>query len=314
MPTPDDPILSTPSVEGVETLHTAHVDAKSDVTLDGTLKRLRISAASSYESDAYEFIPVNSNKPVVFVTQIGRFEVFVNIRHFQGMPEHDNGSVYNKADLSEEEIAKQPNLEIIVHFTPSAPLSGDQLLFGNDFTYSIKPYIPTTLLTAGLKFFSWFIDASTQGDVTSDKPYIYGSALSSFNKIDYADINKETKTTGSRIDTENLHELSTHDLKIPEAPSKRSKFFAQQKHQAHFSYEKDMTYEFEFNTNFIKLQDSQFAVSIPMYGSRTFDVNVLDYLNDTFNNVNFVVKAKSKDGVYDVGTGNLGVVIKFELL
>lgn len=269
-------------------------------------RRLRISVASDYDSKNPQYVPVNTHRPVRVETSLGVFEVCVNIRHFVGSAEHAENSAYNQVGLSEEESAQTANLEVTVDFTPNEALGGDALLFGNDFTYSIQPYVPTTLLATGLKVFTWLIDPSTKGDVTAPKPYIYGSALSSFTRIDVGDGPHSTET-------ESLH-AAMPGLAIPAALAKRAKYFAKHAHQEQFRYEPGMTYAFRFSTNLIRLQDSHFAVSIPTYGHNTFDVNVLDYLTDVFNNVNFVVKTKGPEGEYDVGAGQLGVVIKFELL
>ena len=67
-----------------------------------------------------------------------------------------------------------------IEFTPNKDIKGSSLIFGNDFTYSIKEYVPATLLNTGLKIFNWFINDSIKGDAYTDKPYLYGPGLNSF--------------------------------------------------------------------------------------------------------------------------------------
>ncbi|VVT51966.1 uncharacterized protein SAPINGB_P003272 [Magnusiomyces paraingens] len=59
---------------------------------------------------------------------------------------------------------------------------GDDLVWGNDFDEPIRDYLPYGA-GIGLEIMKRVIDPSVDGDIYCDKPYLYGSALTSFNKI-----------------------------------------------------------------------------------------------------------------------------------
>lgn len=63
-----------------------------------------------------------------------------------------------------------------------ATINGIDLLWGNDFDSSIKEQLPYGT-SVGLKIMKYTIDPSIDGDVYCDKPHLYGSALTSFNRI-----------------------------------------------------------------------------------------------------------------------------------
>lgn len=58
------------------------------------------------------------------------------------------------------------------------------------------------------------------------------------------------------------------------------------------------------------MSDSKYAVLIPTFGSKTFDIDVLKYANETLNNFNWIIKV---DGYEGVGYGETGLVLNFAL-
>lgn len=301
-------------------------------------KRLLIKASSSYDGE-YKIIPVNTNRRIQIESEIGLFSVLVNIKSFDGSNPHLSNSLYNlgdKAFLNSEpvgdsvkpydELAQdpEPNLRLEIDFKPKSPITGNDLVFGNDFQLPIKDYVPTTLLATGLKFFTWFINPTIKGDLYSDKPYLYGLALNSFtflavNNSDKAKAPEEL--TGSVLAPpsakeasnfkENLNENTDNALEIPDNSFARKKFFTKHSHCEDFVFHENASYKFRFDTNFLKLSDSKYAVSIPTYGLKTFDVDVSSYANENLDNVNWTIKDGGIDGV---GLGKLGLVINFALL
>ncbi|KAI0882351.1 DUF1769-domain-containing protein [Annulohypoxylon maeteangense] len=61
-------------------------------------------------------------------------------------------------------------------------ISGEDLQFGNDFDHPIRDRLPPGFSYA-MNIVKWWIDPGLEGDAYADQPYLYGSALSSFNAI-----------------------------------------------------------------------------------------------------------------------------------
>jgi hypothetical protein len=296
------------------------------------VKRLFITAANNYITDR-SIVPVNTNKPVTIDSKIGRFGVIVFIKQFDGSIPHLSNSLYNRDDtnlLNGERAGSQANngdvddlsnLQMKIVFTPNFDISGKDLLFGNDTTTPVREVIPVTLLLTGLKLFTWFINKTITADIYADNPYLYGLAVNSFSYIHVgSELESEknlthvkTKVANQFNFTENLSSNPGNDpsLDIPNNSVGRMKYFLDPKHCQGFTFKKGVPYMLEFDTNFVKMADSSYAISIPAWGSKTFDINVDSYANEKLNNFNWVVKSGGSDLV---GEGDLGLIINFALL
>lgn len=284
-------------------------------------KRLLIQASSSYDGE-FQTVPVNSGKFTNVDTAIGRFEVAVFICNFDGCAAHKDNSFYNYGDetnLTVEHPSKgekhktMPNLRIIIKFVPSRVIGGSELLFGNDLTTQVRKYVPTSLLSTGLKFFKWFINPTVESDLYCDCPYIYSPALNGFSGLGVVEesesVDSRTETTISGL--ENLTHFAHPDEIIPKKSKDRLKYFCKTLRCDKFDFEPDKTYICVFDTNFLRMGDSKYHVAIPTFGSKTFDIDVLQYANDDLNNFNWVVKAGGEHGVNE---GDLGLVLNFKLI
>lgn len=298
------------------------------------VKRLVIKASNNYDS-GFKVVPVNTNKPLEIESEIGVFTLRVYIKNFDGAKPHQSNSLYNLKDthyLDSSEVTNSddldgplPNLRLEVNFRPKQPIKGSELIFGNDLAVPVRDYIPTTLLASGLKFFTWFINNTIKGDVYSDKPYLYGLALNSFTFLSLSGSLSDRKShvgeVAEKVDdkkkipdvpslVENLNSNIDNVLQIPEASASRKKFFGQISNCESFVFNESSDYKLQFDTNFVKMADSQYAVAIPTYGNKTFDINVSKYANDKLNNFNWVIK---QGGLEGVGSGTTGLVINFAL-
>ncbi|RCK58937.1 hypothetical protein Cantr_07785 [Candida viswanathii] len=275
-------------------------------------KRLFIKASNNYDSD-FQIVPINTQQPLEIDSDIGFFKLYINIKQFDGSKPHLSNSLYNlgddvflngeKIDFNVPEKEKvENNLRMYVEFTPYKDIKGSQLVFGNDFTYSIKEFVPATLMNTGLKMFNWFINDSIKGDAYTDKPYLYGPGLNSFTYMAIKNGNKAVDPHAKKP-VENLGD----QLKgAPKDPNSRKKYFKNFTKCDAFTFKKDTTYILQFDTDYLKLADSKYSVSFT-----GFDFNVNSYANDVLNNVDFVIK----EGGYDaVGKGNLGLVVNFAVL
>lgn len=284
-------------------------------------KRLVIKAGTSYDGD-FKIIPVNGQF-IDIQSPIGLFSIKVDIKNFDGAKPHISNSFYNLDDSKhldgskgeaykiDDEPFVNPNIRIEYRFTPNKNIKGDTLIFGNDFTYPIRDFMPTSLLQTGLKFFTWFISKTVKGDVYNDKPFLYGLALNSFTYISEAEKAKDTKFLGVNKSADfNFVEKLGESGEIPGKSLDRKKYFNNVSHAKKFEFKKDVPYILQFDTNFLKMSDSKYAVLIPTFGNKTFDIHVLQYANETLNNFNWIVKI---DGYEGVGFGELGLVLNFAL-
>lgn len=298
---------------------------------DSITKRLVIKASNNYDFANSTVVPVNCNQPVQIESEIGLFSLSVSIKNFDGSIPHKSNSLYNVGDKTyldgssyeNLDMANDvlPNLRLNITFKPKYPIKGSDLLFGNDFLVPIKDYIPTTLLATGLKFFTWFINKTVKGDIYCDKPYLYGLALNSFTFMSIKD--RSSNHVGEVIDgnedkapdltnfVENLNDNIDNILKIPAKSLERKKYFTNLSNCENFVFNESTNYQIQFDSDYLKLADSKYAVSIPTFGNKTFDLNVSGYANDVLDNFNWTIKQGGYDGV---GCGKLGLILNFALL
>lgn len=296
------------------------------------VQRLLIKASNNY-SDNFQIVPINTLIPIKIPLEIGDFELIINIKNFDGSKSHLPNSLFNVGDkqylnkspisdindglkdvLSNPDDIKPSNLSFEVNFKPKYPVNGKDFLFGNDFSTPIKDYVPTTLLSAGLKFFNWFINSTVKGDIYNDKPYLYGPIL---NSCTFISLDEKLPSPNSIKDSssvkieENLNKNPDNILKIPQLSLDRKKFFNKSTNCENFVFYESNNYKIKFDTNFIKMSDSHYSVSLPTYNNNTFDINVLSYVNENLNNFNWVMKIGGQEGV---GFGTIGLVVNFSLI
>lgn len=77
-------------------------------------------------------------------------------------------------------LHKSQEYSVTFSFQPKKAISGDSLVFGNDFDNPIRDRLPPGFSTA-LRIVRWMIDPGLYGNAYIDKPYLYGPALSSLN-------------------------------------------------------------------------------------------------------------------------------------
>ena len=77
-------------------------------------------------------------------------------------------------------LYKSQEFSVTFAFQLKKAISGDSLIFGNDFDNPIRDRLPPGFNTA-LRIVKWMIDPGIYGDAYADKPHLYGPALSSLN-------------------------------------------------------------------------------------------------------------------------------------
>ncbi|OBA22917.1 DUF1769-domain-containing protein [Metschnikowia bicuspidata var. bicuspidata NRRL YB-4993] len=277
-------------------------------------KKLLIQVGSLQHQDIT--VPVNTGNPVEVSTELGTFSVSVFIRNFEGSSKHKSNSLYNAFDKKyldgthvQDQSSTQselPNLRILVKYIPNSNINGSNLFFGNECPVSVKDYVPATLMSTGLRLFKWFLNPTIESDLYGESPFIYGLALNSFSKLGTADV-----SAADFIRNEN--DSLEWNEQVPPLASihERRKYFCNVDHSKKFNFEKSKSYYMMFDTNFLKLGDSSYNVSIPAFGKKTFDVNILRFANDKLDNINWTIKqsvnSSLREGIY-------GLVLNFRLV
>lgn len=274
------------------------------------VKRLLITASDSYNTNK-QILPINSGEKVSIDSKIGKFDIIVNMKNFDGSKPHLSNSFYNANSskcLMNDTIRIRNedalNLQIQIVFTPSHDITASDLVFGVDIPTPVKEIIPVHLLSTGLKFFTWFINGNIKADIYSNHPFLYGLAINIFDHMNLG---------SKRQKLENLNETVDLDtsLHIPTKPNARKKYFLDKNRCNKFVYRQKQPYFMEFDTNLVKMLDSKYAIAIRTFGNKTFDIDVSKYANEKLNNFNWVLKCGGMDGVEN---GELGLILNFALL
>lgn len=269
-------------------------------------KRLFVRAAKSHNGQK-TVVPVNSGEFIHVESDIGKFSVSIDIKNFYGCKHHDENSLHHRSDpisMAHNEI-ELPNVRILTQFTPTKNIAGSDLLFGNDCEVSINGRVPISLISTGLRFFKWFVNPTINSELYGDLPYLYGLALNSFTKLgveSLIDINQFLSQEEERLSTEE---------DIPTELTKRQKYFCQIEKCQDFNFEKNEKYFLLFDTNLIRICDSQYHVAIPTYRDNVIDLDVLRYADDKLNNFNWTIKEGGTNGMYE---GTFGLVVNFALV
>ncbi|ODV95429.1 hypothetical protein PACTADRAFT_42870 [Pachysolen tannophilus NRRL Y-2460] len=276
-------------------------------------KYLKISASNSYDSNTFQLVPINTEIPVIIDSKIGEFKLYIRIRDFVGSKKFYNKSNSNyNCSYFDNENRNRANISLEIHFKPKMEINGNDLNFGNDFGHPIRDCLPYGT-AAGMKLFK-YLDPSATADIYSDQPFIYGKALSSFNivnvKLEKQDFGKQDLKP--KPIQENLYNIKTSDLEIPNDNIKRQNFFTSNNNLQNFTFLPGYEYKFDFFNNYITMRDSKFSLSLP--GGFNLDLsNYLQNNSEVVKSVRWVIKKNVMDGI-GVNFGDLGLVIQFELV
>jgi Protein of unknown function (DUF1769) len=141
---------------------------------------------------------------------------------------------------------------------PKHPISGDDLVFGNDFERPIRDRLPPGF-SAALRLVKWLIDPALDGDPYSDKPYLYSPGLASWNYF----------RIGEKVDPEtadkalNLHAAVVEEgadgsgvevrerLQIPLDLDQRRKYFLDGGNRKKFKFEPGRVYLVDFGNPYL---------------------------------------------------------------
>lgn len=141
---------------------------------------------------------------------------------------------------------------------PHKTISGNSLVFGNDFDYPIRDRLPPGSGTA-LHIVRWAIDPGLDGDIYSDKPHLYGPLLSSVNLLRVCDKVEGDKfeipsifledgiSEGGIGEGEQLREAKG----VPHDPAQRKKWFLREEKRKDWEFEAGRVYQGDFFNPYI---------------------------------------------------------------
>ncbi|KAG4410543.1 hypothetical protein IFR04_016323 [Cadophora malorum] len=141
---------------------------------------LQVSAGSEYDIKTHKIVPVNQSTPITIDSEHINVDLNVRIQSYRGLP-HTSPSTSPYFSLPEHSKAND-QYSIAFRFTPKSSINGDDLVFGNDFDHPIRDRLPPGFNTA-FRIVKWVVDPGLDGDVYADRPYLYGPAASSVNKL-----------------------------------------------------------------------------------------------------------------------------------
>lgn len=167
-----------------------------------------------------------------------------------GLIEGPTTSPYFKdAAHTSDRLSIQLNISFKKQAEADGTITGNDLVWGNDFDTPIKDKLPYGF-SFGYKILKYAVDPSIFGDPYGEKPYLYGPALTSFNLITVNSKPKKSSTgsngsAGDRalewpgtIKEENLQNKSKGEYKYlpPNDPGARRKFYLTEANRLDFKF------------------------------------------------------------------------------
>ncbi|KAH9219187.1 hypothetical protein DL95DRAFT_359351 [Leptodontidium sp. 2 PMI_412] len=235
---------------------------------------LQVTTGSEYDVKTHKIVPVNQSTPVIIDTEHITVDLNVRIQSYRGLP-HSSPSTSPYFSLPPHDKS-QDQYSIAFRFTPKKAINGDDLVFGNDFDHPIRDRLPPGFNTA-FRIVKWVVDPGLDGDVYADKPYLYGPAASSVNRLFVG-----PKTGGEGVKEEEgggegigYHEAGLvfeeggdeegMDVRmekgVPETEAARKKHFLVEEKRKEWEWEEGRVYGCDFYNPYLDFND--FALRLP---------------------------------------------------
>jgi hypothetical protein len=274
--------------------------------------KLRVTAGLSYDTTTHVLVPVNAPETLHLNSEHMLLSLAVRIKNFTGVP----ASSPSTSPYFNHPLHKSDQYSIAFSFIPKVDLPGNDLIFGNNFDRPIRDRLPPGFNQA-FKIAKWFVDPGLEGDPYSDKPYLYGPALSSWNilKIGEKIFEPEEQQPKAQRDgdpdawripnAESFHEIIVEEgaegsgaevrssLAIPPDSSGRKKHLLTQMHRENFTFEAGRLYQSDFGNPFLDFND--FSLKLP-----GFSLNVIKYVDEKTHELRYVLKNRTTDDIYAV--------------
>ena len=277
--------------------------------------RLRVTAGPSYSPATHKTVPVNAAETLTFETSSLILSVCVRIKHFTGFPATSpvTAEKYFASDLHASD-----QYSIALSFIPKVDISGEDLVFGNDFDRPLRDRLPPGANQA-LRIMKWWVDPGLDGDMYADKPYLYGPALSSWNVLRIGDqaipknqlppaeekSDEKHEWKAPHASAQDFHNTIVEEgcdgtgcdvrseLSIPADSAGRKKHFLTASNLEAFTFEAGRLYQADFGNGYLDFND--FSLKLP-----GFSLNVLGYIDSKTHELRYTLKNRKTGEVYAV--------------
>ena len=210
---------------------------------------LRVTGGPQYDPSTHSTIAVNTRKPTKISSEHIDASVDVNVQGYRGLP---HGSP-NTSPYFSSTVHKADLYSISFSFTPKRSISGNDLVFGNDFDHPIRDRLPPGFSTA-FNIVKWMIDPGLEGDPYADEPYLYGPLLSSINTLEVGEKEGEQEVENTKEDEDDVLEEGAigsgqearEKSGMPEDAKARKKYYLTEANRRHFTFEEGREYKCDF--------------------------------------------------------------------
>lgn len=259
--------------------------------------RLQVTAGSSYDTATHKEVAVNGKDAHFIENDLMSCWLKVRIRDYHGLPEKSPAT----SDYFSHAQHTSDRYSIGFSFVPKRDIKGNDLVTGFDFDHSIKDRLPPGFRYA-MRIVTTILDPGVYSDPYSDKPYLYGPALSSFFAFRIGelttDVSAEEQLVTFEADSKGVIEEGADgsgqrvraDQHIPAKTSKRRKNFLDETKRESFVFEAGRLYQADFFNPYLDF--ANFALRIP-----GFSISVVKYIDDKTHQLRYVLKDRSTEEV-----------------
>ncbi|KAF2439398.1 DUF1769-domain-containing protein [Karstenula rhodostoma CBS 690.94] len=259
--------------------------------------RLQVTAGPSYDTSTHTEVAVNSGRAHLIENDLMSCWLNVRVKDYNGLPANSPET----SDYFQHPLHTSDRYSIGYSFVPKRNIKGSDLVTGFDFDHSIKDRLPPGFRYA-MKIVTTILDPGIYSDPYSDKPYLYGPALSSFFAFRIgehtSDVPAEKQLASFESDAKGVIEEGADgsgqriraDCQIPAKTSKRRKNFLDEKKLEKFTFEAGRMYQADFFNPYLDF--ANFALRIP-----GFSISVVKYIDDKTHQLRYVLKDRSTDEV-----------------
>lgn len=259
--------------------------------------RLQVTAGPSYDTSTHREVAVNSGAAHLIENDLMSCWLKIRIKDYNGLPQDSPET----SDYFQHPLHTSDRYSIGFSFVPKRDIKGNDLVTGFDFDHSIKDRLPPGFRYA-MKIVTTILDPGIYSDPYSDKPYLYGPALSSFFAFrigeQTADVPADHQLVSLEANSKGVIEEGADgsgqrvraDCQIPARTSKRRKNFLDEKKLESFTFEAGRMYHADFFNPYLDF--ANFALRIP-----GFSISVVKYIDDKTHQLRYVLRDRATDEV-----------------
>lgn len=266
--------------------------------------KLLVTAGSSYDEATHQVVTVNDDEPLLVDGPHMTVNLHVRVRDFTGLPSKSP----NRSFYFDHHGHRKDRYSIAFSFVPKKDVNSKNLVWGNDFDHPIRDQLPPAFPLA-FKI-AKLLDPGLECDAYSDRPWVYGPALSCWFSFRMGERQKKGPDGEQRpcdeqedmppgIAAQRVIEegadgegcaLREHHA-IPNTAKKRRRHFLSTPNREAFNFEKGRMYHADFYNPYFDLN----KVHLRLPG---IQIRVLKYVNERTHTLRYVFKDQVKEEVY----------------